>query len=489
MFSLQPKFVCSVCHVRVKSKETLEKNMERHKNVTFNLKGKSYGMDSKALCPPEKEDAELPSPTYTASHSLVGMKPSSPTAKAVTTKPVKSKQTFIPPTKIQGKNDKQGSFSQAKSNAGNDKNPKKAPVKKSDQASKAKKSNIVSKQKFGNKEFKSTKTYNFFADLAKDVKLTTDKIIPAQAAESTESVTTTTNDSKSEKNNLPSNDPLQVSSKGNQPKTTPTRSKYQPAESEVQWNTDAKYREPRQLKPSRNNCGECEGCRTEINCLTCKFCLKPSLRKKCQKRKCHRKLKTNVPHNDNVDSWTINSLSDNTPAVGPSNHTPGQSVLTTDARKLFKCPKCNKSFIFPKWLVNHMKRDNCGEGASVKMKQCPVCRKLVRETYLKKHSKIHNVAMIKCDKCSGTFKTQETLQAHKNSIHEPKPISDQKCETCSKIFKHESLLKQHISKYHTSKDIKCDYCDMVFGTKGGLRRHMKNHEAILILECDENMCI
>ena len=42
MFSVPPKFVCTVCHVRVKSKEILEKHMERHNNVTFKLKGKSY---------------------------------------------------------------------------------------------------------------------------------------------------------------------------------------------------------------------------------------------------------------------------------------------------------------------------------------------------------------------------------------------------------------------------------------------------------------
>lgn len=97
MFSVPPKFVCTVCHVRVKSKEILEKHMERHNNVTFKLKGKSYkifsdiyainilyflgGKDSKASQPQEKEDVELPSPTYTAKHSLVGITTSAPTAK------------------------------------------------------------------------------------------------------------------------------------------------------------------------------------------------------------------------------------------------------------------------------------------------------------------------------------------------------------------------------------------------------------------------
>ena len=97
MFSVPPKFVCTVCHVRVKSKEILEKHMERHKNMTFKLKGKSYkifsdiyainilyflgGKDSKASQLQEKEDVELPSPTYTAKHSLVGITTSSPKAK------------------------------------------------------------------------------------------------------------------------------------------------------------------------------------------------------------------------------------------------------------------------------------------------------------------------------------------------------------------------------------------------------------------------
>ena len=48
-------------------------------------------------------------------------------------------------------------------------------------------------------------------------------------------------------------------------------------------------------------------------------------------------------------------------------------------------------------------------------------------------------------------------------------------------------MKQHMSKYHREKDIKCEECPMVFATKGGLRRHMKNHTAIITLEMDENM--
>ena len=44
-----------------------------------------------------------------------------------------------------------------------------------------------------------------------------------------------------------------------------------------------------------------------------------------------------------------------------------------------------------------------------------------------------------------------------------------------------------MSKYHREKNIKCEECPMVFATKGGLRRHMKNHTAIITLEMDEQM--
>ena len=40
MFSGAAKFVCDVCHMRLQSKETLEKHEERHQKVTFKLKGK-----------------------------------------------------------------------------------------------------------------------------------------------------------------------------------------------------------------------------------------------------------------------------------------------------------------------------------------------------------------------------------------------------------------------------------------------------------------
>ena len=36
------KFVCSVCHVRVQSKESLEKHKESHKKISFKLKKGSF---------------------------------------------------------------------------------------------------------------------------------------------------------------------------------------------------------------------------------------------------------------------------------------------------------------------------------------------------------------------------------------------------------------------------------------------------------------
>ena len=92
--------------------------------------------------------------------------------------------------------------------------------------------------------------------------------------------------------------------------------------------------------------------------------------------------------------------------------------------------------------------------------------------------------MVKCDLCDSSFKTAETLLAHKKAIHAPKLVTLNECDMYDKFFKHKSLLKQHVSKYHQVKEIECDECPMKFGTKGGLRRHKKQHTALASLEID-----
>ena len=198
---------------------------------------------------------------------------------------------------------------------------------------------------------------------------------------------------------------------------------------------------PKKLNPGKTDCGDCAGCRKTSNCQDCKFCLKPSLKKKCEKRMCDKKKISNQSMVVNKGPESTNSTSEAEENIEPDQNMP------------FKCNKCGKAFKFIKWLINHKKKDEC---LKKKLKHCAVCDKLVGSDYFKKHAQTHKAAMLKCDKCKGLFKSTETLQAHKDSIHKPKCDSKTalKSDVCVRVFKHKSILKQHVSKNYTINDQK-----------------------------------
>ena len=359
---------------------------------------------------------------------------------------------------------------------------KPAPVKK------VKK--IPPKAKFGNKQFKTTKKYEFFPDLAKDMGLSSKAMNEVKEPSNINSVSKA--DGSDGINLMPE---IEVSSKDDsqpQPKPKPTPNISDQVENGSE-NKKSTYtgptKVPKMLKPGKNDCGSCTGCKTAANCQACRFCVNPNLKKKCTLRVCIKKqIKSDATNvlTDNIDKESIsNTMESDIEANESTENVFEREIDVVPQRHYFECKKCNKKFRFPKWLLNHIKK-GCAD-KTIKFRHCPVCGKLVRKDYFSKHVKIHTRPMLKCDKCKGAFKNAETLQAHKTSIHDPKPEIIQSCEVCKKVFKNEIQMKQHMSKYHREKDIKCDECPMVFATKGGLRRHMKNHTAIITLEMDENM--
>ena len=152
--------------------------------------------------------------------------------------------------------------------------------------------------------------------------------------------------------------------------------------------------------------------------------------------------------------------------------------------KPFSCPKCNKKFVYLKWVVNHLKKDNCEK--VIKLKICPICDKPIKTNYFKKHMKTHTVEMVKCKECKCLFKSETTLAAHVKGVHGQRPKVAAKCVECDKEFIDERLLKQHVSKKHMDRKIKCDQCVMRFATKNGLRKHMKGHREFSKLLENEN---
>ena len=308
--------------------------------------------------------------------------------------------------------------------------------------------------------------------------------------------------------------------------------------------------EPKVLKPGKNDCGDCDACKRSFNCEKCKFCLKPSLKKKCQLRTCTQKIKhqpntafvvqdlnlyrpshpivppiplkslpvlskpkksmtaTNDPVSDKPKvkhhpkpilscsgSITKARQQSSSAMTKPYGHRsseitkPSSSAKTSGTKKStqlrgssekeksFSCHKCGKSFIFPKWLINHMNKNCCMK--VTKLKCCPICNKSIKSNYFGTHMKIHSVKMLKCNKCDCRFKNEKTLAAHMKGVHAPRPNILVRCSECDKIFSNDRVLKQHTTKNHGEKTLTCDMCKAMFTTTNGLRKHKLSHYAIV----------
>ncbi|XP_060530427.1 zinc finger protein 567-like [Cylas formicarius] len=163
--------------------------------------------------------------------------------------------------------------------------------------------------------------------------------------------------------------------------------------------------------------------------------------------------------------------------------------------KQLYCNHCKLKFGNNTSFKNHMTRH--------KHKKCPICEKLIRSTYLRKHLSMHtsppviceicgvtckNAASLKmhnfyyhkspafcvCEDCGRSFRTKTKLLYHQRKDHTKE--RNFKCETCGKAF----FLKMYLTKHINMKHMKlrpyiCEYCGKGFSGKHALRTHVRQH--------------
>ncbi|XP_062533946.1 transcription factor grauzone-like [Armigeres subalbatus] len=85
-----------------------------------------------------------------------------------------------------------------------------------------------------------------------------------------------------------------------------------------------------------------------------------------------------------------------------------------------------------------------------------------------------NPQTIKCEICNRSFKSQSSVNRHKEEVHPEEHQLIFKCERCPKSFPKQKLLQRHIDQHETleKEKAKCPTCGKCFKTKVHLRRHI-----------------
>merc|ERR1719319_1231883 len=104
--------------------------------------------------------------------------------------------------------------------------------------------------------------------------------------------------------------------------------------------------------------------------------------------------------------------------------------------------------------------------------------------YREEHRKMHSsgIKPYKCDECSKSFSTKQTLLTHKQIHTGIKPF---KCDECPKAFSTKQIMQTHKQLHTGIKPFQCYDCSKSFPTKPHLLTHKQIHTGIKPFLCDE----
>jgi stress-induced morphogen len=141
---------------------------------------------------------------------------------------------------------------------------------------------------------------------------------------------------------------------------------------------------------------------------------------------------------------------------------------------ILKCDLCSHSTSTKNSLENHMKV-HIENGA---LYECQVCHKsFAKKSTLRNHESIHRASidriLSQCNLCDKVLSSQASLNSHYNWFHSERVFS---CDLCdSKKFATKGALKEH-SKIHSNvKEHKCPICNKEYKTASTLTNHLDTH--------------
>ncbi|XP_035914824.1 zinc finger protein 425-like [Anopheles stephensi] len=146
----------------------------------------------------------------------------------------------------------------------------------------------------------------------------------------------------------------------------------------------------------------------------------------------------------------------------------------------FPCDECDRVFSNDVQLKNHQ--------LSHKKQGCPVCGKIVRSDYLKRHMDLNHPKEVNdcdgstypCDQCETVLSNKYLLFFHKRT-HQT-----EECPVCKETLR-AGYMKIHIDMKHPDHStlpenpaFKCEQCEKTFGYKAALTLHKRKHR---LTEC------
>ncbi|XP_053667233.1 zinc finger protein 425-like [Anopheles marshallii] len=146
----------------------------------------------------------------------------------------------------------------------------------------------------------------------------------------------------------------------------------------------------------------------------------------------------------------------------------------------FPCDECERVFSNDVQLKNHQ--------LSHKKQGCPICGKIVRSDYLKRHMDLNHPKEVNssdgstypCDQCETVLSNRYLLFFHKRT-HQT-----EECPVCKETLR-AGYMKIHIDMKHPDHStlpenpaFKCDQCEKSFGYKAALTLHKRKHR---LTEC------
>ncbi|XP_069016532.1 zinc finger protein 62 homolog [Embiotoca jacksoni] len=166
-------------------------------------------------------------------------------------------------------------------------------------------------------------------------------------------------------------------------------------------------------------------------------------------------------------------------------------------KKLFRCSKCGKHFIYEGSFLKHMvyhsveissgslvDKKSCSQNTGHKPHGCDDCGKRFRNQFdLKVHRRIHTGDKpFGCNECGKRFIQKAFLNAHMRVHTGEKPFS---CNFCGKRFGNQNNLKEHMRIHSGERPFRCDVCGQRFIHQATLRRHTRVHTGEKPFECED----
>ena len=144
-------------------------------------------------------------------------------------------------------------------------------------------------------------------------------------------------------------------------------------------------------------------------------------------------------------------------------------------KELFMCDQCPNVYRSKDSLKKHIRVIHSGKPAK-KIRKCPHCEKeFITIPCLKEHIAVKHEGNTpyKCPQCQRAFGTMDRLKTHERNVHRRL-----KCEECGQEFCNTFILKRHKASVHGIRPtgvFQCPACPLFFNQKVSLDKHVVKH--------------